>query len=445
MRSSIKPRLLAKSAPSTLAIPPAPTTCTGYNAAHIYQTPGTYTLRLTRAGQPPSIKTIHVLPDHRGTQLLDLRSGLVDVIRSLQNDTIVLLPPGSSWDLPGPIEIKARNVEFRPSGPGPAPRIRRLASKGYSSLLCTGLDITFRGIEFDTDRDMKVVGNKKIQLRAIVPDGGHIVAINCTFRNFDDAIFCTRMTRGLLVQWCTFTDEIRGYGLWCDGCNLAFLGNKMATSQREHNIRSNELNFYNLLVYDNDLTASHGKETLTFRVGQDLYAAHNAFHGWVRVGPADRGAVAPLPPDVHRRYHAAHAVVERNAFLGGSILQINENTSDLTVRYNRIDVDAKNVPVHIQGPGCNGVLIENNYRVLTAGPTQKPYVRAIDSSPTDFIDRNNSTKTKEEAEARSKENDLSVAWSHLVTMFATRQTPTQNPKSHYRTSCPPTVIGTGAG
>jgi hypothetical protein len=372
---------------------------TGYNAAHIYDKAGTYKLTLTRAGQPPAVKTIHVQPDHRGVQLLDARSGLVDVIRSLQNDTIILLPPGSSWDLPGPLDIKARNVEFRPSGPGPAPRIRRLASKGFSSLLCTGLDITFKGIEFDSDRDMKIVGNKKIGLRAIVPDGAHIVAIDCKFRNFDDAIFCTPMTRGLLVQWCTFTDEIRGYGMWVDGCNLAFLGNKMATSQREHNIRSNGLNFYNLLVYDNDMTATHGKETLTFRVGQDLYAAHNAFHGWVRVGPADRGDVKALPSAVQARYHATHAVIERNAFLGGAILQINEHTSDLTVRYNRIDVDAQSVPVHIQGPGCNGLVIENNYRVLTAGPTQKPYVRAMESSPGDYLERNNLTLTPEEAQS----------------------------------------------
>ncbi len=372
---------------------------TGFNAAHIYQTPGTYKLKVTRTGTPPSIKTIHVLPDHRGIQRMEPHDRLFDVIRGLRNDTVVLLSPGITYDLPGPIEIKARNIEFRAAGPGPMPRIKRLASNGSSCLIVSGLDVTFRGIEFDSDRDIATVGNGKVNYRCITPDGGHVVVVDCEFHNYDDGVFCTPMTRGVLIQWCKFSDDMRSCDLWVDGTDLVVLGNTMLTSQREHNIRSTYPHFYNLLVYDNDITATHNKETLTFRCGQDLYAARNIFRtGWVRTGPGPRGDNRPMTPDEVSKAYARHVVIDRNAFLEGSWMQVNESSSDITVRYNRFDDDRKGCPVHVAGPSINQLLVDENYRVLTNGPTPKPFIRALQIEANNVVERGTTTKGMDEAD-----------------------------------------------
>jgi len=372
---------------------------TGFNAAHIYDKPGDYKLKVTRVGEVVT-KTIHVLPDKRPVQHVEPRESLRDVAIAAQNDSIVELSRGATYDIPGPLDIKARNVAFRAAaGGGPAPRIRRIVGNGSSSLIVHGLDTVFRGIEFDSDQDMKVVGNKKVGLRGITPDTAHVVMVNCTFRNLDDAIFCTPLTRGILVQYCHFTDETRSCGVWADGSNIVLLGNHMATSQREHNVRQSHPGFYNMLVFDNDMVASHGKETLTFRLGQDLYAAQNAFHGWVRVGPGPRADHRAMTPEELRKAFVRYVVIERNAFTGQAWLQINEGTSEVMVRCNRIDVDNQGVPVRLQGPSLSNIVLEDNYRVLTAGPTKKPFYRGWTTGPNDVLERGTTNKTEAEAEA----------------------------------------------
>ena len=374
---------------------------TGYNAAHIYQTPGTYTLKIFRAGLLDGAKTIHVLPNNRGLLTLTPRDNLFAVVRNLANNTTVLLPSGTTWDLPGQIEIKARNIEFRPAGPGPAPRIRRTAAKGSSSVIVTGMDVVFRGIEFDSDKDMAEQGNNnKVNYRGISLDGAHVVCVGCTFRNLDDDLFCTPLTRGLLAQWCKFTDETRSCDFWLDGTDVTVLGCTMATSQREHNMRSASPLFYNLLLHDSDLTATHGKETLTFRGGQDCYASCNRFHtGWVRTGPGPHSDHRPFTADELRKAFARHIVFDRNAFVDGSFLGVNEGTFDITAKYNRFDIDHQSVAVHVQGPSVKDFILEENYRVLTEGPSPKPIMRVYDEQESEIIERGNSFKTKEEAEA----------------------------------------------
>ncbi len=274
------------------------------------------------------------------------------------------------------VEIKGSNIEFRPAGPGDPPRIRRITGNGSSSLIVHGLDVVFRGIEFDSDKDMKAVGNAKVNVRGVTADSAHIVLDHCTFRNVDDAIFCTPMTKGLLVQDCTFTTEVRSCDVWCGGNGLALVGNTMLTSQREHNCRQSSTGFCNLMLYGNDMTAEHGKETLTFRDGQDLYASRNIFKGWVRVGPGPRADHRPITPEELKKTFVKYAILEHNAFLSGAYMQINEGSSEVALRANRFDVDAEHVPVRAQGLSLVNIVLEDNYRVLKAGPTEKPFSAA---------------------------------------------------------------------
>jgi hypothetical protein len=383
---------------------------TGYNAAHVYDRPGAYVLTVrpqgTTARNKPIKKTVHVVPDTRAVIKVAPGDNLNDVIKGLKNDMVVLLPPGVTLNLLAPAEIKARNVEFRPAGPGAKPRIRRVAGNGTSSLIPQGLDITLRNIEFDSDRPMSEVGPKKVTYRAVTADTGHLAIIGCTFRNIDDAVFGTSLTRGVLVQWCDFTNEVRGCDVWCDGCDVVLLGNKFATSEQEHNVRSSQTGFYNLLVVENDFTSTEGKETLTFRNGEDLYAMHNAFHkGWVRTGSGPRGDHRAMTPIELLKGHVAHVVLEANRLMDGAWFQINEGSSDVLVRYNRVDSEGKDVPVHVEGPNLKDIRVEDNYRVLKGTPTNKPFVRANQIAPDDLKEHGSRTKLDERAPITMDGND----------------------------------------
>ena len=176
---------------------------TGFNAAHIYRTPGNYTVKITSpAGN--ETKSIHVLPDTRAVQLVRPGDFIPTIIRGLQQDTIVLLPPGSTWEIGNTLDLNARNIEFRPAGPGPAPRFRRIKGVGFPTFILHGLNITFRGIEFDSDQEMKLVGDKKVRYHAANVEAANVVFDDCTFRNIDDAIFGTKLTRNLLVAILPF-------------------------------------------------------------------------------------------------------------------------------------------------------------------------------------------------------------------------------------------------
>lgn len=377
---------------------------TGYNAAHVYDAPGTFRLTVSRAGQTDIVKTIRVLADRRPVRTLKAGDDFAEAIRSLHNDSILALPAGATFTVTRPLEIKARNAEIRAVGSGPPPRILRTGVY-TSTIYAQGLNTTFRGISFDSDRTLAAWGERKVAYRGITADTAHVSVISCEFHNLDDAIFGDQNTRGLLVQNCKFTNEVRSCDVWCYGGDYILLGNTMATSEQEHNVRSSAIGFTNLLLFQNDLTSTQGKETLTFRVGQDLYAAHNSFHkGWIRTGPGPRPDRAMTAAELRTAF-VKHVVLIDNALTDGAWFQINEGSSDVTIKHNRIDCDEKHVPVRLDGPSLKDIRVEDNYRVLKGVPTPKPFVRADRIEPGDLKTHGNKTKLDEKSEAREEAGD----------------------------------------
>ena len=92
---------------------------TGFNAAHIYQTPGDYTLKVTHPGTADVLKTIHVLPDKRGVQTVAARDSISDIVRGMEKDTVVLLPRARPGMLPGRWSSMAATSSFAPPARAP--------------------------------------------------------------------------------------------------------------------------------------------------------------------------------------------------------------------------------------------------------------------------------------------------------------------------------------
>ncbi len=358
---------------------------TGFNAAHIYQKPGDYILTLHRPGQPDIKKPVHVVPDNR--QIIRLAPGtdFELFLRRLPNNCVVLMPCGQTFTNSRPTEIVARNVCFRAEGQGPPPCIKRVAGFSYSSILVHSSDVTFDGITFDSDKPSDKY-HGRVSYRGVTSDGARLVLKQCTFRNIDVCMFCNGSSRGLLVQWCTITPEVRTYGIWLDGSDVVVLGSTFRDSQEEHNIRADEVGFHNLLLYQDDFTNTHGKETFTFRVGENAYISHCAFHNWVRLGPTPRKDL-PMTPEELRTRHASHIVFTNNRLDGKAWLNIDEGASDVLIRYNKIDQDAVGVPLRAQGPNLKDIRVIDNIRNLTAGPTAKPFIRQWQTEPGNIVEK----------------------------------------------------------
>jgi len=87
---------------------------------------------------------------------------------------------------------------------------------------------------------------------------------------------------------------IRGYFCWVDGTDWSILGNTVANSTREHDIRANSMATSRVLIADNNLTnltrpqdkAEVVKTTINVRAGHYIYVTNNVLNdGTVGFGP----------------------------------------------------------------------------------------------------------------------------------------------------------------
>ena len=81
-------------------------------------------------------------------------------------------------------------------------------------------------------------------------------------------------------------------------------------------------------------------------------------------------------------------------------MQINEGSTHVIFRQNRIDVNTKQIAVAVQGPSLHDIVVEDNYRVLTEGPTQKPFMVMKNTGTGDVVERGTKSKTAEDVKGK---------------------------------------------
>jgi len=91
------------------------------------------------------------------------------------------------------------------------------------------------------------------------------------------------------------TQGLRGYLAWVDGTNWSILGNTVANSTRQHDIRGNAMDISGVLIYDNNLSKVYPasdpgdtyKCTINFREGSNIFISDNTCTGGsVAFGPS---------------------------------------------------------------------------------------------------------------------------------------------------------------
>jgi hypothetical protein len=331
-------------------------TLTGFNAAHVYSTPGTYTVTLTVTndlGQSSSAsQKVTVVADTRNTIYVsqsgsDSNNGesVNSPIRSLTRatqlataNTRILLQCGDTfYDYTG-IILNQNNELLGNYGSGANPIILYDGPRNSTAIVTTSgiaSNITVQNITFDT------IYNKD-SLETGMGDGVDVFTpdtsvIGCTFLNVENGIFGNYW--GLLAEnnSAPVQSALRAYFLWLNGTDIVALGNNVAGSAQQHDIRGTG---DRVLIADNTLAnpatiaGTPGKTVLDLQGGEYFTVANNVAPdtgGGVWLGPLQNQTVNPSISwvnfvgndlggyfDVEQGAH--HVVLQDNVFVRDSLI-----------------------------------------------------------------------------------------------------------------------------
>jgi hypothetical protein len=285
-------------------------TLNGFNAAHTYANPGTYTIKLTLTNQAgktnqksitvtvasASRKQVYVSSSgsdsNSGTSSSPVRSfSKAASLAKTASNIEVLFRRGDTFDVSGGMDVEGSNVVIGAYGSGNKPVIRWTASvSGYPSIISAkGNEIAIQDLTFTSTTATPL---------AIRPTGNNLTIRNNQFLRLGYAINANGRPDGMLVQGNTAPDVggIKSYFVWGEGTDHAYIDNTVANSREEHVIRV--VGADRVLVWDNDLTNTTGqvsgddtpKGALTLHKGSYYWVAQNNLNkGPVAIGPLGNG------------------------------------------------------------------------------------------------------------------------------------------------------------
>lgn len=270
----------------------------GWNAAHLYRNPGTYTVRLkvtdssgrssTVARQvridPDDRRKIYVSPSGNDSNDGSYGSPVRSPNRAKQlmgDNCSVLFQRGGQYDLNGPFHIEASNVVVGAYGSGNNPKFMWVGNIPFAGMITMwwwSTDIVIENIDFDSynnDPDNTIV-------RGVHPHGNNITVTRCNFGRVSYAMNTEFGAWRFLAQQNT-AGHIGAYFIWAIGTDHVYLGNTVADDADEHTIRLASAS--RVLVAYNDLRNT-AKSTVWAMLGHHCYIAHNTLrNGRVLIGP----------------------------------------------------------------------------------------------------------------------------------------------------------------
>ena len=370
----------------------------GFNASHVYDRPGTYTVTLRVFNEnrksDTATTTVTVKPDNRRVIYVsnsgsDSAAGTWDQpiktwaraseLVSGKSDLKVLLRAGETYEVRGSMVLSGDNVEIASYGTGSKPRLRWVGNGDRNSILRsnpTASHLTIRGLTFDSQYDSGdgQAGGLPFALKL---EGTSLVARDNTFLNVNYAIQGSGAPVGMLVQDndAPSITGIRGYFAWIDGQDWVLLGNKVVNVTREHTVRIS--GGQRILFHDNDLANldrrtvdryDTAKGVITVQSGSYAYMDGNRIAGPLPIGPLGE-ADGLRDPSSRWRW----AVVEDNVITEDPI-EVAHGAEHVMIRNNllkvngdqSIEVDGYNTAYH---RGVIDVSVLNNtaYNASTIG------------------------------------------------------------------------------
>jgi hypothetical protein len=276
-------------------------TLTGFNAAHVYENAGTFTVTLTvtdSAGNVSVAKgTVTISADTRRKIYVDTVAGsdsntgatptlaVATAARAAElmgNNTELLFHNGQQFDVANTIALNYTNVLIGTYGSGAMARVVKVTGNGASifNLGNASDGVLAQGIEFDSMWDINKYGDKKVNVRAFFVAGKNFAVRDSRFLNLDDGVNTAGYPTGVLVQDNYFGPQIRGCCIWGEGYDQVYIGNTMTNSTQEHLIRTSGIGVTRLLVEDNNMSRpDNSKGSLELRTASWFYVSGNRIDG----------------------------------------------------------------------------------------------------------------------------------------------------------------------
>lgn len=282
----------------------------GFNAGHVYDAPGAYTVTLTVTDETGAAAAatlaVTVLPDDRprvhvaadgddGADGATPATAVRTLARAAQlttDGTVVLLRRGDVFDTASSVTITDSDVRWGAWGEGPRPVLRWTGGTGYAGIIelygNDTADVTIEDLVFDS---IHAPGAAFNVVNGVYPDGWNVTVRRCHFRNVSYAVNANRSPSGLLTQ--DNTAEVLGaYFVWGQGTDHVHLGNVVDGSLLQHDMR---FNAERVLVAGNTLTNTI-KSTVWFQTGAWAYLHGNT----LLEGPAQVGPIPQVGPAAAR-------------------------------------------------------------------------------------------------------------------------------------------------
>jgi PKD repeat protein len=331
----------------------------GFNAAHVYDEPGQYTvtLRITNeCGRQAEVTApITVFSDTRprlyvaanGNDNHDGQTPATAIrtfgraMQLLDDEMVVLLRRGDRFPVAAsPPSIARRNWALGAWGEGDRPELCWIGGVEGGAILPLSADDCAGALIEDVHFNSKYADYPGRDIcTAIFVGGQNITVRRCTFGHVTDALNCNRKPRGVL-SCDNVATGLHAYYLWGEGEDHTHVGNFVAGSTHEHNIRFGGI--HRVLIADNELTNSP-KRCLWAMLGEYAWIAGNTLrHGRLTIGP-DHTDEGGAPSDRFRFCVAERNVIDKIGFPETAAVEVEHGAEHVILRNNVISIAGNSI------------------------------------------------------------------------------------------------------
>jgi PKD repeat protein len=283
----------------------------GWNAGHVYDAAGTYTITLTLTDSAGHVGTntsaITVKPDTRTVIFADsvngsdANSGASPALAVKTagkafalggSNTRIQFNRGQTFPVTSTLWIAGHDEAIGAYGTGANPVLMFAPTDGSQANFFVGnqaANTTIQGLAFDSPNAVTTGPANELVGYAIWAGGTNLVVRGNIFLNVEDAINATQQPAGVIVQdnSAPLIKGLRGYFCWVDGTNWSILGNTVVNTTRQHCVRVNASDVVGVLITGNNLTKQYPaddpaeayKTTIDLRIGSYVYIAANVLTG----------------------------------------------------------------------------------------------------------------------------------------------------------------------
>ncbi len=354
----------------------------GFNAAHFYEQPGTYTISLTvtnEAGRKTTTsRQVTVTAAQRRIIYVsgngnDNNTGRTTgtAVRTFSramslvaDNTEIRFDRGHEYTLTGGKQISDDNVVIGAYGSGNKPHLKWTGGRGYGAFFhTTGQNITIRDLHMTTIHD----ATKANTPTGVSVGGKNVSILGNSYHQVGHVHNLNQNPQYVLMQENSVPSELgmANYLAWVQGTDIVMLGNEVSNSRREHGVRiyggERVLMAHNEIGNMDRRAQGDPYDTIKSAIGvqqsRHVYVTDNVITGPMSAGPLDVGAS-------HER--TQWVVIQDNVIMDKVVFATG--LENLEFRNNVIDADDRTL-VEVQGwsssknRGVKNVTLRNNLAV----------------------------------------------------------------------------------